>query len=331
MGLPASFAPEQLEVAQVLHGAPLDPEADTGPWTLRMPLLHPATSGFSVEAGLALVELPARDGLLDGLALMPYADGALQESFPLDTARNWQLAISGGLDLQGGLAVIARPGQPLRLIADVASGSGAEAAGELDVTLSRLAGAPQIGLVTFGASGLFVTGAHLRLAGLLSSAQSPELLAEIGLDKARLRVATDPNDGFLRTVTSNIDVPFDAGFGFSTRRGGYFVGGAGLELDIPLGVRVGPVEFQQLRAKLAPQASSPAQGAGGPRRPRPRPGLCARPVRGRPQRHRRAPRARAEGRRQPRPGQPRRRLPAAHRRRPRDRNPRRQRQRLPGA
>ena len=123
MGLPASFAPEQLEVAQVLHGAPLDPEEDTGPWTLRMPLLHPATSGFSVEAGLALVELPARDGLPAGLALMPYADGALQESFPLDTERNWQLAISGGLDLQGGLAVIVRPGQPLRLIADVARGS----------------------------------------------------------------------------------------------------------------------------------------------------------------------------------------------------------------
>ena len=263
MGLPASFAPEQLEVAQVLHGAPLDPEADTGPWTLRVPLLHPATSGFSVEAGLALVELPPRDGLLAGLALMPYADGALQESFPLDTARDWQLAIGAGLDLQGGFAVIARPGQPLRLLADVASGSGAEATGELDVTLSRLATAPEIGLVTFGASGLFVTGAHLRVAGLLSSAQSPELLAEIGLDKAHLRVATDPNDGFLRTVTSNIDVPFDAGFGFSTRRGAYFVGGAGLGLDIPLGLRVGPVEFQQLRAKLAPQASSQSQAAGG--------------------------------------------------------------------
>lgn len=221
LGLPAELRGADLATASTLAGSPVVTTERDAPSWLRIPILTSLNTGLDLEAGLALVVLPPGSASGEGLALLPYADAGVSGEIPLDAQANWSFTLGATFDLQGGVGIVARPGQALTALADL-DGAGSAVSGTLDAILARHVDAPPVGLVTFGDSGLFISGAHLRVAARIDTSGPPELVVEIGVDQAALRVRMGDGDGFLRKVVPDLDVTFDAGFGLSSIRGAYF-------------------------------------------------------------------------------------------------------------
>ena len=260
VGVPAALAWSDLQRAEVLSSVPLDPEQDLPPPQLRLPLLSAETTGAAADAGIALVVLPARGERRQGLALLPFAEGVLEEEIALDLLGTWRLAVKGSFDLQAGVGIVARPADGPRVITDI-DGEGAAASGTLEIGLARDPSAEPFTLITFAAdSGLFVTGIGVRAAALLDAGKAPELLLEAGVKSAQLRVRMGEADGFLRSVVPDLDLTFDAGFGFSTVHGAYFVGGSSLEITRAADRRIGPVQIRRIGLALRPPADGEPPG-----------------------------------------------------------------------
>lgn len=260
LGVPAELAGSDLQRAGVLAGREIDPEVEPVPPELRLPFLSEETTGTAIEAGLGLVVLPPTGSGRQGLALLPFATGALEESIDLDLRGTWTLAVRGSLDLQGGVGVAGRPGDGPRVVVGIDE-EGAGGSGTLEVRLARDPGADPLTLVSFAAdSGLFVTGIDIRAAMLLDTGAPEELLIEAGVKGAQLRVRMGDGDGFLRSVVPDLDLTFDAGLGFSTRHGAYFVGGAALEITRAADRRIGPVHIRRITLALRPSAEGEPPG-----------------------------------------------------------------------
>src|SRR6185436_11166215 len=246
LGVPARLEWADLQRAEVLSSVPFDPENDSAPPQLRLPLLSAETTGAEADAGLALIVLPAKGERRQGLALLPFAEGALAEEIELDLLGIWRLAIKGPFDLQAGVGIVARPGDGPRVVADI-DGEGAAASGTLEVGVARDPSAEPLTLVSLaGDSGLFVTGIGVRAAALLDAGKAPELLLEAGVKSALLRVRIGEADGFLRSVVPDLDLTFDAGVGFSSVHGAYFVGGSSLEISRAADRRIGPIHIRRV-------------------------------------------------------------------------------------
>jgi uncharacterized protein DUF6603 len=257
--IPAELRGVDLQRAEALAGADaIDPQRPGAPVELRLPLVRSHIATALVETGLALVVLPPHDQAAEGLALLPFADGALAAEMPLDLLGNWVLDASGSLDLQAGFGIVARPREGLRLVTDL-NGAGAGASGSYEVRVARQTSADPVGVIAFGGdSGLFATGFEVRAAAALDAAKPAELLIEAGVKQATLRVQTDESDGFLRSVLPDFALTFDAGLGFSTLHGTYLVGGAGLRLSRGIAQRAGPVELRAIALELRPSAEGVA-------------------------------------------------------------------------
>ncbi|HEX2442263.1 MAG TPA: DUF6603 domain-containing protein [Methylomirabilota bacterium] len=261
LGIPARLNWSDLQRAAVLAGpGAFDPDQADAPPELRLPVLSAETTGSQVEAGVGLVVLPAHDSQPQALALLPFADGALEAEITLDQLATWTLAVSGTLDLQAGVGVVARPGAGLRVVTDI-DGEGAQASGTLEVRLARATTADPVALVSFASSsGLFVTGVEVRTAALLDAAKPAELVVEAGVKQAVLRVKMGEADGFLRSMVPDLDLTFDAGLGVSSLHGTYFVGGAALEITRAVDRRIGPVQIRQLGVAVRPPATGEPPG-----------------------------------------------------------------------
>lgn len=258
-GVPARLEWADLQRAEVLSSAPFDPEQDSSPPQLRLPLLSAETTGAEADAGLSLIVLPAKGGRRQGLALLPFAEGALAEEIELDLLGIWKLAIKGTFDLQAGVGIVARPDDDPRVVTDI-DGEGSAASGTLEVGVARDPSADALTLFSFGDSGLFVTGIGVRAAALLASGKAPELLIEAGVKNALLRVRMGDADGFLRSVVPDLDLTFDAGVGFSSVHGAYFVGGSSLEISRAADRRIGPIHITRVALGLRLSADGEPPG-----------------------------------------------------------------------
>ena len=261
LGLPVELGGADLQRVEVLGSAPLDAENMETPLALRMPLWRSRQGAVEGEVGLGLVVLPANGTGAEGLALTPFVTGAAGVDIPLDLAGEWVLSLAGLVGAEGGLGLVARPGAPLRALADI-DGTGTSAAGRLEIAVRRTTEADERMLVGFGSgSGLFLNGASLKAAALFEQGEEPELVAELAVQRARLRIAVGESDGFVRSVLpAQLDVTFDAGLGISTRRGVYLVGGAGLEVSHAVGQRIAAVTVERLTTRVRARTGEGAAG-----------------------------------------------------------------------
>jgi len=82
-----------------------------------------------------------------------------------------------------------------------------------------------------------------------------ELDCAVDAKGALLAVKGGDGDGFLKKVLGDgFEVPFDLAVGFSTRRGLYFSGGAGLDLRIPVDKALGPIRIADVHLELLADA-----------------------------------------------------------------------------
>ena len=254
LGLPVELAGEDLDRLERFGATVPDLDEADPPPALRLPLLEVGEGDDGLEIGVALTHLPPDPATRDGLALVPYAAGAAGVDVPLGTSGDWVASFEASLDASGGIGLVARPGQPVRALADL-DGTGTSASGRLQVTLGRLEVADELALLRFGeGAGLFVTEASVTASVLFERGRDPELRIEVAVKQAVLRVTLGESDGFVRKVLPDLRLAVDAGFGMSSRHGAYFVGGAGLELTVPLGLELGPIAVERITVRLAAKA-----------------------------------------------------------------------------
>ena len=180
LGVPARLEWADLQRAEALSSVPFDPENDSAPPQLRLPLLSAETTGAEADAGLALIVLPAKAsaGRVWRCCRLPKARSRKRSS-SISSASGGS-AIKGTFDLQAGVGIVARPGDGPRVVADI-DGEGAAASGTLEVGVARDPSAEPMTLVSFaGDSGLFVTGIGVRAAALLDAGKAPSCCSKPG-------------------------------------------------------------------------------------------------------------------------------------------------------
>ncbi|GHC68309.1 DUF6603 domain-containing protein [Streptomyces flavofungini] len=213
-----------------------------------------------MRGSVRLVRVPpaTADGA-PGVALLPSFTGALGLRF--EVVPGLTVTVRSSLDLQGGVALLARPGQPLDMVFGFESDDApVHAAGAIEVAAEAsdadkepvvLLGEPGRTRLTFrtvgGTGGVRIDGddvdffAELDLKGL-------EFVFQPGEDADGFLAAVLPDDGF--------SIGADLALGISHRDGFSFRGTSNLDLRIPVGRRVGPVEIQHLTVSAVPSGGA---------------------------------------------------------------------------
>ncbi|MFN8473509.1 MAG: DUF6603 domain-containing protein [Anaerolineae bacterium] len=237
-------------VEEQLAGRPV-PEADTAPAAQLFVSLDKGLGFGAYDVGLTLYPLrPSASGGTDGgLGLSPYAFGTTDTSFPLSDAL--ALALTASADLQGGVALLLRPGQDPKLLTgllDTGSGGSPDA---MFVLALRHTAPDGERVVLFSAPGLTIDAAAVSAGvGVTGGDINPALTGSI--EDGRIRVAPDPSDGFLASILppDGITTTVDFAISWSQRDGIRIHGGAGLRTSIVLHQQAGPLLVDTLDLAL---------------------------------------------------------------------------------
>jgi hypothetical protein len=206
------------------------------------------TVEFAAEAGLQLsaaggTEVDPRPGL----ALMPFADGTVEAEIPLTPV--FDLLLGGAVDLAGGPVALLRPtGFDIAAI-----GPALGPASRLSLGLRRKAAPGADAITLIDAEGLGLSVASLFAAVRL---EAEDVGVAFGLAGGNLGVLAS-GDGFLaKVLPDGFQVPFALTVSWSARHGLRIEGGAGLILDLPLGLDLGPFGIESIHVELLLDAVS---------------------------------------------------------------------------
>ncbi|MFT5822533.1 MAG: hypothetical protein ACI8ZM_003789 [Crocinitomix sp.] len=217
---------------------------------LEIPLFSGEIGMASVSAGLALFPIPTDGVRYPGLSLLPYLKGNFNQEFEL--RENWFFKIIAGLDVTGGVGITMRPEEGINAFIGFDDPStGSYAAGDLLMSLTNRdkEGNPILIFGSAGASrfeygGLSVTG------GLeIDTAGNKSMFIEFALVAGKLVIDPSEGDGFLQKILpeEGFEINADVVLGISSERGFYFKGSAGLELLLPVHLKIGPIEVKNIK------------------------------------------------------------------------------------
>lgn len=212
------------------------------------------------SAEIRLMPVPADGTALPGVALLPAFDGALAVTFPLGA--DLEVTVTSNLDLAGGVALLARPGQPLEMVLGFENG-GVPVGGRGSIeAVVRRAGedTDREPTIVFGAPDrtrlqfrrIAGTGG-VRLVG-----DDVDAFVEVDVRGLEFVFRPDDADGFITKVlpADGFSVGADLAVGLSHRDGFYFRGTSGLEIQLPVRQQIGPVELQGLSVTATPEGGT---------------------------------------------------------------------------
>jgi hypothetical protein len=208
------------------------------------------TDGGRLAAELDFLPLPGDATAKPGLALLPFFNGVL--GFSMQLGNDIAVMIDGSFDLQGGVGLIFRPEQDLKVLLGFNSDAApTSASGEIVVRAeySNESGEPIVLIGSSGGSRLEVRNVSgtggLRLS---TAAGKQEIFSEFELQGGRLVIDTSQGDGFLQRIlpANGFSANVELTAGFSTIQGFYFRGSGGLEVQLPTHVTLGPVDIQSI-------------------------------------------------------------------------------------
>jgi hypothetical protein len=230
------------------------PEADTDPATQ---LLMSFTRGVGfdpIDVGISLIALRASSpgGTDAGFALTPYAHGSTQLSIPL--TESLTLSIDASLDIDTGIAFIARAGSGVQLKNNLMSASdvAAAAAGHILVSLElKKSGGGSTSVLSI-ADGIGVEASGLTLGGGADiSGGVVGVIVRARLTGGHFRLDTSKTDSFLGTlIPLNVDLGFELGVGWSSAYGFFVEGNASPQIDLGVHQSIGPFQLDTLHVGL---------------------------------------------------------------------------------
>jgi len=213
-------------------------------FTLRCQLIGNLVAPADLTAGIDVYALPPTNSAAPGIAFLPYVTGSGGADF--DISDRLSLILKASFDLAGGVLIRIRPNQPAKLDTGV-FGGGAGSAAAFSVTLQNRGdgGAKQVLLGTEGASRLEYGTLGITI-GFRTDTQTTSFYTEVALADAALVITPGADaDGFLaKLLPENISVDASITIGLDSKLGVYFSGSAGLEIEIPAHISLGPIEIQ---------------------------------------------------------------------------------------
>jgi hypothetical protein len=207
-------------------------------------------SGFSLggstytRLGLVLAAVPSTPTSTtpDALLLTAAADGDLAASIAVDAT--WTARLAGTVAATGSLGAMLTPSGLLAVTDEATLDAGLE--------LEAAPAAPWIVLGGAGTTRFEVRGVLLGLS-LQGTTAAPELIGEVRPSAGtQLVLALGDADGFLGSLlgTGEIAIALAPALRWSSRDGFSFGGTAGFELDVPIGLALGPLFIDRVHVAL---------------------------------------------------------------------------------
>jgi hypothetical protein len=225
-------------------------------FTLRCQLIGNLVAEADLTAGIDVYALPPTASAAPGIAFLPYVTGSAAQGFTISDQLS--VILKAAFDLAGGILIRIRPNQPVTLDTGVFGGSPGSA-GAFSIALQNQGpgGAKQILLGTEGASRLEYSKLGFTV-GFRTDTQTTSFYTEAALSDAALVITADADaDGFLAKLLPNkLSVDASITVGLDSKLGVYFSGSAGLEIEIPAHISLGPIEI--LSATVAIKAAGGA-------------------------------------------------------------------------
>ncbi|MEV6974065.1 DUF6603 domain-containing protein [Kitasatospora sp. NPDC093806] len=249
--------------ALAVRGTPPDPLAPPAK-ALAAVLFERVQPTSRLAAELRLLPLPAVGEAPPGLALLPAFAG--RQGFRFELGPDIAVTIRSDLDLQGGVALLVRPGRGIEMVLGFDTpGTPTHAKGGIDVRVERSGPAGQP-TVLFGEAG----GTRLQyrriagVGGVRLVGDAVDFFAEFDLEGLEFVLSPAGADGFVAAVLpkDGFTVGVDLAVGLSYRQGFYFRGTSNLELHLPAHLELGPLEIQGLTVSASPTADKLPIGLG---------------------------------------------------------------------
>lgn len=214
---------------------------------LRLPLL-PGAAPVVAE----LYPLFA-NGAADGFGIGVFLDPNAALTIPINA--RWRAQIGIQSDARSGFGVLLRRSRPLEFISSIYGGTGVAnlPADGFDARLDFIyeAGDRLYLLGAKDTTSLSLSGLGFGFGFERDIGSGADFAGDVGLHGGALVIRTGEGDGFLKSVLPDeIRVDFDFLIGFSTRRGLYFQGSAGVETTIALHLDLGPIAIEYLTIGL---------------------------------------------------------------------------------
>lgn len=208
-----------------------------------------------LAAEVSLFPLPESGAEKPGLAVMPSFNGPLSVRFELGP--NVALTLSSDLDVEGGVALLFRPGRGIEMVLGFDSPGApvhAKGSGRVEVEFSRSGGTPFPLLGTSGGTRLEVVSARGACGFQLDAAGEVEVFAEIETEGLAFVLDPSASDGFISKLLAGVSTrfEFDLALGLGYPRGFYFRGTSNLEIQVPAHLDLGPIEVQGLTLAVRP-------------------------------------------------------------------------------
>jgi hypothetical protein len=221
-------------------------------FTLRCQLIGNLVTEADLTAGIDVYALPPTSSAAPGIAFLPYVTGSAGQGFAITDQLS--VILKSAFDLAGGIIIEIRPNQPVALSTGIFGGSPGSAAA-FSVTLQNkdTTGTKQVLLGTEGASRLEYSSLSLAV-GFRTDSTAASFYTEAALTDAALVIVPGADaDGFLtQLLPQNLSVDASITIGLDSRLGVYFSGSAGLEIEIPAHISLGPIEIQSATISVQP-------------------------------------------------------------------------------
>lgn len=218
---------------------------------LRIPIYQngkwPDTYG---ETGISLS--PVKSNISEGLAIMPYIFGSIQNKF--DISENIQLQITAKGEMNNGIAVILQPSSDMKFKANIFNNPSQWTNSELELKFSQKAKASEEFILIGYENSSRISVSNLAM--ILFANNKQDLGIEFDIGKINLVIQAGDGDGFIQKLLPSIPLPASCSIklGFSIKKGFYIKAGtgsgAGLEYSINLNQTIGPLLLNSLNLKL---------------------------------------------------------------------------------
>jgi hypothetical protein len=162
--------------------------------------------------------------------------------------------------VQGGLVLLARPGQGLSARAGLLGQGSGDVAGSGEIIFKIRYGSdegdPTALIAIPGGSGLFAQKLFMAAGAGVTDDRDLDIIVEAGIEGGKLILTAGEGDGFLQKVLPSdpMEMEFDLIVGISRQKGFYIKGGAGLAYTFHLNKQIGPILINSIDLGLKAQA-----------------------------------------------------------------------------
>lgn len=242
-------------VAKVLEEKS-DPETNLIKYYLKMSFAFGDENTSDADFGIGFFPLPQNNALKPGFAILPYGNGNIEDRKKITD--DIYFSFKTGFKVAGGIGLIARPDQDIKVFTGFEEGEGTGAmTGFFKVgLLFTRSDNTAIRLITVSETiYVDIQSASIYGGADLATSDRKDLFAEFELKEGKLVIGTNSADSFLSTIlpAGGINANFDLALGISASRGVYFRGSGGLEIQLPTHIQLGPIDIQSITISTMPK------------------------------------------------------------------------------